>query len=340
MVKIRLGFRDFTLKGKENVMKKRVTCLTFLLLAMMALGTANAQVINIMTTQPGSFTHSAGSAIAKLIIEKVGANSTVQPQAVRNFGVVDSGLAVFSLASAGDLVLATLGAEEYEELGPKPHLRVVATLMPLRTALHVRKDSDIKTIPDLKGKRVGYGFKSQKAVGRSVTAMLANGGLTYDDVKKVPAPNIISQAQDFSAGKSDVLFFALGSAKVMEVAAKVGGLRVLPLDDSPEAIARLQEINPTAYIDVVQPAPGLEGVFEPTKTTHMDLIFYTHDRVSDDIIYKVVKAIYENKEDLVASFAAFKPFRPERIATPLKNIDYHPGAIKFYKEVGLWQAQK
>ena len=319
---------------------KRITFLTFLVVAMVALGTANAQVINIMTTPPGSSTHSSGSAIGKLIIEKTGMNATVQPQAVRNFGVVDSGLAVFSLATAGDLVLATLGAEEYADQGPRPHLRLAATLMPMRTALHVRKDSDMRSIPDLKGKRVGYGFKSQKAIARSVTAMLANGGLTYDDVKKVPAPNVASSARDFGTGKSDVLFFALGSARVMEVAAKVGGLRVLPLDNSPEAIARLQEINPAAYIEVVEPAPGLEGVFEPIKVAHMDTLLYTHDRVSDDVIYKVVKAIYENKPDLVASFAAFKPFEPERIATPLKGIDYHPGAIKFYKEVGLWPPKK
>lgn len=318
---------------------KRVIYFTFLLLAMTSLGTANAQVINIMTTPPGSFTHSTGSAIGKLIIEKAGLNATVQPQAVRNYGVVDSGLAVFSLGSAGDLVLAALGAEEYKEKGPLPHLRLAATLMPLQTALHVRKDSDIKTIPDLRGKRVGYGFKSQKAIARSLTALLANGGLTYDDVKKVPAPNIVSQARDFGAGKSDVLFFALGSAKVMQVAAKVGGLRVLPLDDSPAAIARLKKINPTVYIAMVNPAPNIEGLFEPTKAAHMDLLLYTHDRISDEVIYKVVKAIYENKSDLVASFKVFKNFAPKRIASPLNNIDYHPGAIKFYKEIGLWPSK-
>ena len=325
---------------KGEVIMKRSTLLVLSLLVMTTLGTANAQVINIMTTPPGSFTHSAGSAIGKLIIEKLGMNATVQPQAVRNYGVVDAGLAVFSLGAASDLVLAAHGKEEYEEQGPKPHLRIAATLMPLRTAMHVRKDSDIKTIADLKGKRVGYGFKSQKGIARSVTAMLANGGLTWDDVKKVPAPNVASSARDFGAGKSDVLFFALGSAKVMEVAAKVGGLRVLPLDDSPEAVARLQKINPTAYIKVVNPAPNIEGLFDPTKVAHMDLLLYTNENISDEIIYKVVKAIYENKRDLVASFKAFIPFDPERIAMPVKGIDYHPGALKFFKEIGLWPPKK
>jgi TRAP-type uncharacterized transport system substrate-binding protein len=54
----------------------------------------------------------------------------------------------------------------------------------------------------------------------------------------------------------------------------------------------------------------------------------------------VVKAIYENKPDLVASFKAFIPFDPERIAMPLEGIDYHPGALKFFKEIGLWPPKK
>ena len=110
--------------------------------------------------------------------------------------------------------------------------------------------------------------------------------------------------------------------------------------DSPEAIARLQKINPTAYIKVVHPAPNREGLFEPTKVAHMDLLLYTNENISDEIIYKVVKAIYENKPDLVASFKAFKPFDPERIAMPVKGIDYHPGALKFFKEIGLWPPKK
>jgi hypothetical protein len=70
--------------------------------------TLQAQVIGIMTTPPGSFTHSAGSAIAKVIVEKLGLNATVQPGATRPFGAIDAGLADFSLANASDLRLAFL----------------------------------------------------------------------------------------------------------------------------------------------------------------------------------------------------------------------------------------
>lgn len=318
----------------------RISLLASLILAVTIIGSANAQPVNIMTTPPGSYTHSAGSAIAKIIVEKIGLKATVQPAATRAFGAVDAGLAVFSLATASDMPMVFLAEDEYQDQGPKKNLRMAATLMPMWVALHVRKDSDIHSIKDLKGRRVSSGFHATKALARAIEAQLANAGLTYSDVKQVPAPNAARGAEDFGNGKTDVLFFALGSAAVMEVSSKVGGLRVLPIDDSPEAIARMHKIIPELYISEVKPGPNMEGISAPTKVATQDSVLFTHAKAPDDIIYKVVKAIYENKPDLVASFAVFRTFTPQRMARPIREVDYHPGAIKFYKEVGLWPAKQ
>lgn len=293
---------------------------------VLIVGTLHAQVIGIMTTPPGSFTHSAGSAIAKVIVEKVGLNATVQPGSIRPFGAIDAGLAIFSLANASDLSLAYLGVEEYKDQGPRKNLRMAATLMPMWVALHVRKDSNIKSIKDLKGKRVSSGFHAQKAIARAIQAQLADAGLTYEDVIQVPSPNVARSAEDFGNGKTDVLFFAIGSAAVMEVSSKVGGLRVLPIDDSPEAVARMKRIIPELYISEVIPAPNLEGITGPTKVATQDNVLFTHSKASEDVVYKVVKAIYENKDDLVASFAAFKNFSPKRMATHIREVNFHPGS--------------
>jgi TRAP transporter TAXI family solute receptor len=319
---------------------RRISFFVLLLLVVISFGSADAQTIGIMTTPPGSFTHSAGSAIAKVIVEKLGMKATIQPGGVRAFGPVDAGLAEFSLANSSDIQLAALGVEEYKDQGPKPNLRMVATLMPMWVALHVRKDSDIKTLKDLKGKRVSSGFHAQKAVYRSIDAHLANAGLTYDDVKQVPSPNVTRAAEDFGNGKTDVLFFALGSAAVMEVSTKVGGLRVLPVDDSPEAVARMHKISAPMYVSEVKPGPGMEGITVPTKVGTQDTVIYTHVKAPDELIYKVVKAIYENKADLDATFAAFRRFSLPRMSVPVPDVDFHPGAIKFYKEVGLWPPKK
>ena len=314
---------------------RTISFLGSLFLWVILSGIGNAEPISIMTTPPGSFTHSAGSAIAKLIVEKTEMKTTVQPGGTVPFGAIDAGLADFALTIASDLPLAAMGTEEFREQGPKPNLRMVATLMPMWAALHVRKDSGIKTIKDLRGKRVPSGFHGTKSIVRTIEAHLANGGLTYNDVKQVPTPNASRGAEDFGSGKTDVLYFALGSAAVMEVSTKVGGLRVLPLEDSPEALARLQKIIPVAYLMEVYPAPNMVGVTGPTKVATQDIVFYTHVKTPDEVVYNAVKAIYMNKQDLVASFAGFRTFLPQRMAMPVQRVDFHPGAIKFYKEIGL-----
>ncbi len=313
-----------------------ISFLGMLMGALTFVGYADAQTIGIMTTPPGSFTHSASSVIAKIIVEKTGLRATVQPAATRAYGAVDSGLADFSMASSSDLALAAAGVEEYRDQGPRKNLRMIATLMPMWGAMHVRKDSDIRSIKDLKGKRVSSGFHAQKTIARNIEAVLANGGLTYNDVKQVPAPNAARGAEDFGNGKTDVLYFALGSAAVLEMSTKVGGLKVLPIDDSPEAVARMQKVVPVSYVAVVMPGPNMEGIEGPTKVFAFDSVLFSNTKASDDIVYKVVKAIYENKQDLVSGFAGFRIFSPQRMAAPVQGVDFHPGAIKFYKEVDLW----
>jgi TRAP transporter TAXI family solute receptor len=320
--------------------RKNFLFVTCLMLILMIIGFANAQTISIMTTPPGAFTHSAGVALAKVIAEKTDLKTTVQPQAATPFAAIDGGLAEFSMSNSFDLTFVATGTGEYEGQDPKKNLRVAATLVPYRVAMHVRKDSNPRSIKDLKGKRVSSGFHAQKTIGRIIEALLANAGLTYHDVKPVPTPNIVRAAEDFGSGKTDVLYFALGGAAVMEASTKVGGLRVLPVDTSPEAIARMQKILPGAYVMEVKPAPNIEGITEPTKVFAFDMVLNTHAKVPGEVIYKAVKALYENKQALVAAFAGFQTFLPQRMATPIQSVDFHAGALKFYKEVGLWPPKR
>jgi TRAP-type uncharacterized transport system substrate-binding protein len=66
-----------------------------------------------------------------------------------------------------------------------------------------------------------------------------------------------------------------------------------------------------------------------------DVVLYTHVKVPDEVVYNTVKAIYGNKPDLAASSGGFRTFSPERMAMPVQRVDFHPGALKFYKEIGL-----
>ena len=306
-----------------------------LALGLLAAGAAGAQTIGIVTTPAGSFSNSAGQAIAKTLVDSARLRAVVQAQASTGFEEVESGAADFNVSNAFDATFFSTGTGEYQGRGKRPAMRYVGALIPYRVAMHVRADSSIATIKDLKGKRVSSDFNAQKTIGRIVEAHLANAGLGYGDVVKVPAPNVVRQAEDFMSGKVDVLFFALGSAAIKQANASVGGLRVLEVDTSRAAMRRTEALLPGAYVMRVSPNPALDGITKPTNLIAFDMVLITNAKVPDEVVYRVARALHDNKQDLVATFPPFALFQPQNMGKALKGVPMHPGAVRYYKEIGL-----
>lgn len=167
-------------------------------------------------------------------------------------------------------------------------------------------------------------------------AIFANSGVSTADFKILPVPNNVRAADDFAAGRADTVFFAIGAAKVKEVDAAVGSVRILPIRDTPEAVAAMKRALPQTYPLLVQPAPHRTGVTDPTWSLGYDLLVIASAKTSDDIIYRFTKAAHESKSDLVASFAPLRVFAPAKMAKNVESVEFHPGAIKFYREAGQW----
>lgn len=296
---------------------------------------AHAQTVGIVTTPAGSFSNSAGQAMAKVLVEKAKLRAVVQAQASTGFEEVETGDADFNVSNSFDATFYATGTGDYQGQGTKPAIRYGGALIPYRVAMHVRADSPIKSIRDLKGKRVSSDFNAQKTIGRIIEAHLANAGLTWNDVVRVPTPNVVRQAEDFMSGKTDVMFFALGSAAIKQANASVGGVRVLEVDTSPEAMKRTEALLPGAYVIQVTPNPSIEGVSKPTHLIAFDMVLITNAKVKDDIVYRTVKALHESKQDLAATFPPFALFNPQNMAKPLQGVRFHPGAEKYYREAGL-----
>ena len=296
---------------------------------------AQAQTVGIVTTPAGSFSNSAGQAMAKVLVEKAKLRTVVQAQGSTGFEEVETGAADFSVSNSFDGTFYASGTGEYQGQGAKPAIRYAGALIPYRVAMHVRADSPIKSIAELKGKRVSSDFNAQKTIARIIEAHLANAGLGWKDVSGVPAPNVVRQAEDFMSGKVDVMFFALGSAAIKQANAAVGGVRVLEVDTAPEAMKRSQALIPGAYVLQVAPHPSVEGVSKPTNLIAFDMVLMTNAKVKDDVVYRTVKALHDNKQDLVATFPPFALFNPQNMAKPLQSVPFHPGAEKFFRETGL-----
>lgn len=286
---------------------------------------ASAQTMGFATMQPGTNNHTAGSAIAKVLKEKAGLNVLVQPTAGESviIPIVGRGEAEIGMANAPEVGAALAG-------GGQPTLRLIGAVYPLRSAFWVRKDSTMKTVADLKGKRVTLGFSAMRALDPVVRAMLATGGLSEKDVQPVLVPNVIRSADDFVAGAADMFYFAFGAPKVREADATVGGTRVLEIPDSP-GMEAARKISPYGYLTEVAPGPIFTGVEKPMKVYTIDNLMFTHVNVPDDVVYKIIDTMENNKNELLAIAPALRDFSAAGLNRKYE-FPYHPGALKYFKD--------
>lgn len=322
-------------------MKKLLAAGLFALAAAAAAPAMAQPAAGLATSSAGSFYHTQGSVMAGLLAEKANIQLRVQPFASPNIHLpaINGGQIEFGLANIYETGLAIRG-EDFFKGRTNPNLRLIAITSQLRTGIFVRKDSPIRSLADLKGKRVPWNFAQQNIIMPLMLTHLDAVGLTEKDITTVPVPTVVRGADEFMAGRVDTFLFALGSAKTTEVDAAVGGIRALPLQDTPQAQASIAKHFPASYIEVVQPRQGVAGIPEPMPIQHYDGVLVTHSGVSDQVVYNLTKALWENAEALAKATPTLAEFKTTSMAKPAPGVEYHPGAIKFYQEKGVWPPKK
>ncbi|MDA7459222.1 TAXI family TRAP transporter solute-binding subunit [Planktomarina temperata] len=313
-----------------NMKLKYLTSLTL----MVALGASAvvAELAALGSTARGG-TSQIGRTLAAAISE-VG-ELQIRPQELANTAdyipLVNAGEIEFGIANVVQLTYAVNGTG-MSEGRPNSNLKMVATLMPFRSAYIVRKDSDIKSVEDLKGRRVPV--FADKALGDYVTkGYFANANMSLDQVDGVAVPNFPRMWASFAEGSADVAIVVVGAANSREYDASFG-IRYLSFENTPEALARTRKFLPQMYLQEM-PAGSVPGIDKPTNVNVFDYTLFAGKDVSDDMVYKSVKALWEKEADLLAAGPFWNGFTKEKMSTPL-GLTYHPGAIKFYKEMGVW----
>jgi TRAP transporter TAXI family solute receptor len=316
-------------------MTRRIACAVAGAVLVAASGAA-AETVGIAASTKGSLYDRLGTVVAKVATNNGGLNATLRNYTSPNVYIpaLNNGQVEFGLANEFELSIAVKG-ERFYKGRPHPNIRAIAILLPLRNGMFVRADSPIKTMADLKGKRTPDGYAAQKILLTLIDAHLETAGLTRKDMVSVPVASVVAGANAFIAGKTDCFLFALGAPKVREAHAKLK-IRALPIPNTPEALAAIRKHMPVAYLRHEVPGKNNPGVTAPMWAMTYDALLFSQKGTSDEAAYKMTKALYENKKALAAASPLFRLFDQKRMAKVIPGVSYHPGAIKFYKEKGLW----
>ena len=312
-------------------MRRTVLALGFAL----GISGANAQPLGLGTSPQGTLTYALGASVAKVLGDKGSIQSRVQPSSGTGtmIPLVDSGEIDVGFANTLELWDAFHGKGTFDKR-PNPNLRTLAVIFPIKVGLFVRADSPIKSIKDMKGKTVSYGYTSQEIIKLTVDAMLATEGLTAADLKTVMVPNLVRGVDELMAGRVDIATFAIGSAKVSEADASVGGIRFISLPNTPQALAAMQKVFRTAYLAKVEPAPNLAGVKEPMVLMGYDYTVFANKDVPAERAKTITRLIAENKDALAQGQPLFRQMETERLFSQI-DVPFHDGAVAYFREKGI-----
>ena len=314
------------------------------ILALAGLGVAaatgaHAQAVGVATGPQASLTNRMGAAVAKVIADKGGLNARAIPHTSNGHAVplVDKGTIAYGLGSTGDLNAASTGTGHFKGRKASDNWVLVARLAPLPVGTIVKKSSPYKTLKDLKGKSYPIGFTAHQTVIPILNAFVGNAGMKPRDFQGVPVPNTHNAMQQFLKGSVEGTLSSLGGGRLRTADAKVGGIRILGMDDSPAGVKAMQDAYPNSYLIDMKPGKARPWVDKPIKVMAFDMFLTSSKKTSADIVYKTVKALHANRDALVKITPVYRAFDPKNMAPAFKGMEYHPGAIKFYKEAGVWK---
>lgn len=189
------------------------------------------------------------------------------------------------------------------------------------------------SITDVAGKKLPGGFNQMPYINPIIRALLANGGLTTDDVESVPVPTIGAGLDDFDTGRIDVGYFGVGGGRVIQSDTAVGGVKFVPLVDTPEAVAAMSEHLTGAFVRTLEPG-SFTGIEQPTPVMAYDMMLAVGADVPDETVARILEILAENKPTLVEGFAGFEGFAPELMAKPEYEVPYHSGRDRLLRIQG------
>lgn len=298
---------------------------------------AGADVVTIATKPQGSLAYSTGAALSKVMVQKTDLQFRIAPYGGGStyLPFINRGEEDFGFANGGEISFARDGAE-YFTGGANENLRLVGVLYEINGTFAVPTESAVRTVSDLRGRKLPSDYSSGIVFKYLTTALLATAGLSFDDVERFPVSNFVAGVNAMIEGKVDAAYIPLNSGIGKKAMARMsGGWRYITFDATPDAREALGQVLPFSTSNVLQPADKLVGVTQQSAMISVQYYLVAGAHVDDEVAYQVTKTIYSSKDELAKAFGVFNRLVPETMPR-VHSAPYHPGAIRWYEEQGLW----
>jgi uncharacterized protein len=290
------------------------------------------QFINVLTGGQSGVYYPLGVALSQIFskdIPNVRSTAQVTRASAENLNLLQAGRGELGLTLADALSDAWNGNEEAGFKSKLDKLRGLSATYNNYVQIVASADSGIKTLADLKGKRISVGA-ARSGTELNARAVFKAAGLAYTDLAKVEYLPFGESVELMKNRQLDATLQSagLGVASIRDLGTAI---KIVVIPVPADVIAKIG--NP-AYQPAVIPANTYTGQTEDVPTAAIPNFLVTHSGVSDELAYQMAKAMYANLDTLYAAHNAAKVIKRENAIKGMP-VPLHPGAERYYKEVGL-----
>ena len=291
-----------------------------------------AEFINVLTGGTSGVYYPLGVSLSQIYGKALPtAKTSVQATkaSAENLNLLQAGRGEVAFTLGDSLNEAWKGNEEAGFKAPLKKLRTIAAIYPNYIQIVAAADSGIKTLADLKGKRISVGAPKS---GTELNArdIFRGAGMTYKDFGKVEYLPFGESVELMKNRQLDATLISagLGVGAVRDLATSV---KIIIVPIPPEAVVKIGE---AAYQPGTIPAKTYENQNDAVPSVAVQNFLVTHEGVAADTVYTMTKSMFDNLDQMVAAHAAAKAISKENAAKG-SPVPLHPGAEKYYREAGL-----
>jgi uncharacterized protein len=327
-----------SMKETRYVKKILLICQSiFLLFVFSSCSKDRSQVLTLGTGAIGGNYYITGQAISRIVNDNQDAyglrlEDIYSSGSVANIDALIAGDVEFGIAQADRQYQASNGLAEWKDKGPQKELRAVFSLYTETVTVVAGRDSGVNAMQDLKGKRVDIGQPGSGTRQNAVDALDA-AGIDWEKDIAVYQENFDERLNSLMHSRIDAFFDTVGhpSQGIKFATYSVRGVRFIPLAN----IENILSANPyysRSFIPVGL-YPQADNKLD-VETIGVKATLLTSAKVPENIVYAVTKAVFQNLESLRRYAPLMKGVREESMLDGL-TAPIHPGALKYYKEIGL-----